>query len=184
MAAVNGIGSERNYENILNSAGKEKTQNVFGDAVFADSKEDDSLSVSDFFNLMIAQLTNQDFMNPVDDTQYLAQLAQFSSLQAMNELSQYSKTNYATSLIGKEVNIATTSNDEESGIVTGIVDRVSVRNNNYYVQVNGKDYSLNQVTAFGNASEESEEENEEIINTEIPENNEYYAGNDEVQIWL
>ena len=181
MAAVNGVSSERNYENIINSAGKDKVQSPFGDAVFSDSKDDDSLSVSDFFDLMIAQLTNQDFMNPVDDTQYLAQLAQFSSLQAMNELAQYSKTNYATSLIGKEVTIATTSEDEESGIITGVVDRVSVRNNNYYVQVNGKDYSLSQINSFGNVSEIQNEETTEENPSEISE---YYAGNDEVQIWL
>ena len=35
---------------------------------------------------MLNQLSNQDFMNPVDDTQYMSQLAQIASMQAMQEM--------------------------------------------------------------------------------------------------
>ena len=81
---VSGVDSERNYTNYIdktNSSGK------MYNAVFEDKDESD-LSVSDFFNLMITQLTNQDFMNPVDDTQYLAQMAQFSTMQEMMSVFQ------------------------------------------------------------------------------------------------
>lgn len=152
MSGVSGVNSDRNYDSIINSAGKDKTENVYGDAIFADSTKD-SLSVNDFFNLMITQLTNQDFMKPVDDTQYLAQLAQFSTMQQMTELAQYSKTNYATSLIGKEVTVATNDTESEESFITGMVDRVSVKNEKYYVQVNGKDYSLSQINSFGIVSD-------------------------------
>ena len=36
---------------------------------------------SSFLTLLVAQLKNQDFMNPVDDTQYVTQLAQISTMQ-------------------------------------------------------------------------------------------------------
>ena len=51
-------------------------------AVFTDEKSN-GVSVDDFLNLMVAQLRNQDFMNPVDDTQYVTQLAQFATMQQM-----------------------------------------------------------------------------------------------------
>ena len=43
------------------------------DAVFEEQKT--GVTADDFLSLMVAQLTNQDFMNPVDDTQYVTQLA-------------------------------------------------------------------------------------------------------------
>lgn len=170
MSGVNGVDSGRNYENIINSAGKEKTDNVYGDAIFSDSSED-SLTVDDFFSLMIAQLTNQDFMNPVDDTQYLAQLAQFSTMQEMKELATYSKINYATSLIGKNVTVST--NDTSGTLVTGVVDRVSTKNDTYYVQVNGKDYTLSQITSFGidNDDKTNSSDDTENPDAETGENN-------------
>ena len=50
------------------------------DAVFGDAS-DKAVSMEDFLTLMVAQLKNQDFMNPVDDTQYVTQLAQISTMQ-------------------------------------------------------------------------------------------------------
>ena len=44
------------------------------------------LNQDDFLTLMITQLKNQDPMKPTDDTQFIAQLAQFSSLEATNKM--------------------------------------------------------------------------------------------------
>ncbi len=44
-----------------------------------------SLNEGDFLKLLTTQLANQDPTNPVDNTQMLAQLAQFSSLSAQNQ---------------------------------------------------------------------------------------------------
>ena len=76
---VNGVDSDRNYSSIINGGG---TSGKVYNAVFSDDDSSD-LSVNDFFNMMITQLTNQDFMNPVDDTQYLAQMAQFATMQGI-----------------------------------------------------------------------------------------------------
>lgn len=77
------------------------------------------LGKDDFLKLMISQLKNQDPLNPMDGTQYAAQLAQFTSLEQLTNLnSNVSKsidTNYmltqsinntlAATLIGKEVKV-------------------------------------------------------------------------------
>lgn len=54
-----------------------------------------SLGKDQFMNLMLAQLNNQDPLNPTDNTQFLAQLAQFSSLEQMQNLNT-SVNNFAT----------------------------------------------------------------------------------------
>jgi flagellar basal-body rod modification protein FlgD len=47
----------------------------------------DSLGQADFLQLMTTQLQQQDPFNPVDNTQMLAQMAQFSSLATMTDVS-------------------------------------------------------------------------------------------------
>src|SRR5713101_137729 len=45
-----------------------------------------SLGKQDFLKLLMAQLQNQDPMKPMDDTQMIAQMAQFSALEATQSL--------------------------------------------------------------------------------------------------
>lgn len=123
------------------------------DAVFTD-KKGNSVSVNDFLNLMVAQLRNQDFMNPVDDTQYVTQLAQFATMQQMQEMATYMKTNYVMSLVGKNVTAAKLSVSGELHKETGAVEKISLVNNEYAVYVNGKRFTLEQIMEINGSSEE------------------------------
>ena len=51
-----------------------------------------TLGQADFLKLMTAQLNNQDPFNPVDNTQMVAQMAQFSSLSGITEMASTLKT--------------------------------------------------------------------------------------------
>ena len=114
------------------------------DFVLGDEK-DRTVSVQDFLNLMVAQLSNQDFMNPMDDTQYVTQLAQFATMQSMQELTYYSQANYVTSLVGKEVTVARLKLGGDVEKVEGRVERISLSNNEFAIYVDGKSYTLSQV---------------------------------------
>jgi len=59
------------------------------------------LTEGDFMTLLTTQLANQDPTNPVDDTQMLAQLAQFSTLAAADT------TNTDLSTISSQISTAT-----------------------------------------------------------------------------
>jgi len=75
--------------------------------------ETSTMGKDDFLKMMIAQLQNQDPLNPLDGTDFTAQLAQFSSLEQLNNINtqlevmslyQSSLNNSAAiSLVGKEV---------------------------------------------------------------------------------
>ena len=120
------------------------------DAVFTDKKDNSILDPSQFLNLLITQMQNQDFMNPMDDTQYITQMAQFSNMQQMQQMTEYSKTNYALSLVGKTVTASRMTTGGDLDTVTGVVDKVSLVNNEYIIYVSGKRYNLSQIMSIEN----------------------------------
>lgn len=83
------------------------------------------LGKDDFLKLLITQLQHQDPMNPSSDTEFIAQVAQFSSLEQMQNMNNATRQQQAFSMIGKYIS-GTTSADESgdarvvSGQVTGV----------------------------------------------------------------
>lgn len=93
-----------------------------------------TLNKDDFLRLLIAKLSNQDPLNPIDDESFVAELAQFSSLEQLSNmndslstdiqwnalLSQTISNTMATSLIGRTVRSDSSAVYLESGDSTDI----------------------------------------------------------------
>ena len=107
--------------------------------------DNSSLSMDDFFTLMVAQLKNQDMYNTTDNMEFISQMAQFSMVQALSDLSELSMTNYGVSLIGKEVTLASIDKDGMMSSYEGIVNSVNFFNGSTQVVVDGKNYPLSSV---------------------------------------
>lgn len=103
------------------------------------------VKVEDFLQLMIAQLTNQDFMNPTDDTQYVTQLAQFATMESMQELSHYSQVNYVSGLVGKTVTAASYGVGGKVNKEVGVVSKVDMSGDEFTFTVNGKQFTMSQI---------------------------------------
>jgi flagellar basal-body rod modification protein FlgD len=83
-----------------------------------------------FLQLLVYQLQNQDPLEPTDNSEMIAQLAQFSTLEQMNNLNEsFTTLNEnanrlsfvsASSLIGRTI----AGTDSEGSAVEGTVDRV------------------------------------------------------------
>ncbi len=100
-----------------------------------------------FLKLLVAQMKYQDPMQPTDNTEYVSQLAQFSSLEAMNNMSQSVDLQRATGLIGKVVTANKT--DEVTGVVTektGSVQFVSQSGSKTYLTIDGDQYELDEIS--------------------------------------
>ncbi len=118
-----------------------------------ETDSDQSVEVQDFLDMMVAQLANQDFMNPVDDTEYLSQMATFATMQQMQELAEYQQYTYTTNLIGKEVTVAKYGIGGNVEQDSGIVEKITLYDNEYMVFVNGNSYALNQIMELRAGSE-------------------------------
>ena len=114
------------------------------DAVFGDAS-DKAVSMEDFLTLMVAQLKNQDFMNPVDDTQYVTQLAQISTMQQMEEMAYNAKSTYVTSLVGKTVTAAKFTVAGDLKKTEGVVNKVSLLDGKFLIYVEGESYGMDEI---------------------------------------
>ena len=103
---------------------------------------DSALNMDDFLKLMVAQLQNQDMNNAADSSQFTAQMAQFSMVQALTDMSKQAQTSYGVSLIGKEV---TVKNESNNTVVTGTVDSVNFLNGETQILVDGNPYATSSV---------------------------------------
>lgn len=86
-----------------------------------------SLKEGDFLNLMMDQMKNQDPLNPADPTQYMAELASFSSLDEqiqIQETSSQTASNQAASsalaMLGQNVTYTDSNGNPGSGTVTAV----------------------------------------------------------------
>ena len=107
------------------------------------------LGKDDFLKLLITQLQNQDPTSPMENQEFIAQMAQFSSLEQMTNMStsfakmaSFISSQEATNTLGKtvELNVGDTT-------TTGIVEGAT-RGENPQILVNGMYYTLDKIAAI------------------------------------
>lgn len=109
----------------------------------------DIVGKDDFLKLLITQLRYQDPLNPIDDREFVAQMAQFSSLEQMQNMNKLlevftgtqqviSMFAQATNLIGCKVKV----DNGEGEAKEGVVEAVRFSQQGPVIIVDGKDYSL------------------------------------------
>ena len=83
-------------------------------------KTNNELGKDDFLQLLVTQLQHQDPLAPMEDKDFIAQMAQFTSLEQMKNMNNAVQITQATSYIGKQVTWADSQGTEQTGIVTAI----------------------------------------------------------------
>ncbi len=112
-------------------------------------KSGGNLDKDAFLQLLVAQMKYQDPLEPTSNTEYISQLATFSSLEEMQNMTSAMNLQRASNLVGQEVYIKVT--DPTTGNVGyehGKVNFVSYQNGKAYVNVNGEDYPLDNVQSI------------------------------------
>ena len=108
------------------------------------------LGADDFMKLLTTQLTSQDPMNPMKDTEFISQMANFTSLEQMRTLSKSFETftsdqkmSAAPAFLGRNVTVKNASGD-----ITGIVEAITLQNGKPAITINGKSYDTNLITGI------------------------------------
>ncbi|MCH5200141.1 MAG: flagellar hook capping protein [Oscillospiraceae bacterium] len=115
---------------------------------FEQSGKNTVLSIETFFTLLMAEMSNQDPLEPTSNTEFISQLANFTALQNSSNTLYYNTVAYAASLAGKTVTVATTKPGANGKleISTGVVTGVDISDSaNIEITVNGKRYLLSNV---------------------------------------
>ena len=113
------------------------------------------LDINQFLQLMVSELTNQDPLNPMDNTQLVQQIGELRSIAASDQLTttlqslqtQQSLTT-AASLIGKQVTALDTNNNDISGTISAVTVEVDQNDNSkrtYKVKIGDQTIDLNNV---------------------------------------
>ncbi len=105
------------------------------------------LGKDEFLNLLVTQLKYQDPLEPMDDKEFISQMAQFSSLEQMQNVNRSISALKAFSLIGKYV--YTDTNNEEginkSEYVEGEVTGVKISAGSIYLVTGEQDIPMDNV---------------------------------------
>lgn len=149
--AVTGVS---NNNNITNYNSQEQDKQILGK--------------DDFLKLLVTQLEYQDPLNPMEDKEFISQMAQFSSLEQMQNMSDtldkglgellssqqelllsynsWQAVANSLNLVGKEV----TGINSDGIEVTGVVEKVKMADGIPLAIVNGKELYLGQITEIRN----------------------------------
>lgn len=120
-----------------------------------------NMGKQDFLNLLMTQLRHQDPLNVQEDREFIAQLAQFSTLEqttnlglAMENLAGFQRLSQGAALIGKEITaLVDTGGEGEAHEITGIVEETRTENGEILLMVNGQAVKSQDITRIREAQE-------------------------------
>jgi flagellar basal-body rod modification protein FlgD len=136
MSATSSVNTQ--YNNIVNGAAS-------SDSI---SGPQQTLTQNDFLQLLVAQMENQDPLQPQSDTEMASQMAQFTSLTQTTAMSSSLSAMQANSLIGSTVTLQEPNSEQTtSGVVQSVVLGSESSDGAPQVVVNGTAYDLSQILA-------------------------------------
>ncbi|MCE9501912.1 MAG: hypothetical protein K8R21_15640, partial [Leptospira sp.] len=151
------VDFKKHFENLE----KEEAGGLKGIEIRSASRQ---LGKDDFLKLLITQLSHQDPTSPVKDQDFIAQMAQFSSLEQMKNISggiSKMESRQSYSLVGKIVSGPDIVNGET---VVGIAGALFFdTDGKTFVRVNGKTVDVNQITLISDPALLNQEKKEEPV---------------------
>lgn len=134
---------------VINSS----TQSASATSPQKKNTANDMIGKDAFFKLLVTQLRHQDPLSPMDDREFVAQMAQFSTLEQMQNLQGQMLRLNAMAMLGREVLILP---DNGGMPAAGVVDRVVTLDGSVQVAVNGQLYPVEWVNAVQPVIEEEQ----------------------------
>lgn len=114
-----------------------------------------------FLQLLVTQLANQDPTNPMEDRDFIAQMAQFSSLEQMNNVASELRGlrqmfSLSSGLIGRTVHWS-----DGDGVLAGVVDSIVLREGETLVQIGDREIPFERIIRVSDSPVEQDDPPEE-----------------------
>ncbi len=142
-------------------------------------KDGSILGKDDFLKLMITQLRYQNPLEPMDNTEYISQMASFSALEQMTNLNTsfervasvlydylipQMQWQHATQMLGKEVTYLNPSTEEDAEeFLTGVIESVLAKDGQIYFMINGSQIPVSSVIEIMASNDSNQELLEDIL---------------------
>jgi flagellar hook assembly protein FlgD len=123
---------------------------VPSDLSIANTSSDNlTLDMTDFLTLMITELTNQTIDDTADTSDMLNQMVMMQMVTALVNMTEAQGMSYSTSLVGKEVTVASYDSNNNMQEVVGTVSGVGTIDGNQVVFIGDEYYQLSSVLCVG-----------------------------------
>lgn len=109
------------------------------------SKNASSLGKDDFLQLLVAEMKYQDPLEPTSNTDYIAQYAQFSQVEALTNMQEANELANATALVGKTVTMNVVSASGVQSQISGRVEYVNSSGGDVFLYIDGIPYNYDNL---------------------------------------
>lgn len=125
----------------------------------AEKAGEQALGQNEFIRILVAQMSNQDPLSPMEDRDFIAQMAQFSSLEQLMNMSKAidrmsQSIGISSSLIGKSISWLTVPVDATDIPVmrSGVVESITIKDGDTYAVVEQEMVLLSRIVTVASPS--------------------------------
>ncbi|MDD6233744.1 MAG: flagellar hook capping FlgD N-terminal domain-containing protein [Lachnospiraceae bacterium] len=128
--------------------GKVYADYTSGTSTNKDTKGSDSLDKDAFLKILVAEMQYQDPLEPSSNTEWVTQMASFSQIEQLQDVTDTINEQKAAGLVGKRIIIAASDNTSgEVNYVTGKVQCIEKKSDGLYFSINDNLYSVDKLYA-------------------------------------
>lgn len=110
-----------------------------------------NLGKDEFLKILVTQLSNQDPTQPLQDKEFIAQMATFTSVEQLTNMAGEMKLlrqsiGFSSGLIGKTIGWTQKDSNGEPQTLSGVVDSIKIKESKQYAIVGDKEVPIDQIT--------------------------------------
>lgn len=136
------------------------------DSIKSGRDNDSGVTSEAFLQLLVAEMQNQDPLEPTSNTEWISQYATFTEVSEIQEIANTMDAVKAQGLVGEYVIMKVTKESSgETDYVSGQVDYVAYENDDVYLSINGELYSIKDLdTVADQKYMDAYAKSEEVVN--------------------
>ncbi|TMV52035.1 flagellar hook capping protein [Paenibacillus mesophilus] len=110
-----------------------------------------NMGKDEFLKILVTQLSNQDPTQPLQDKEFIAQMATFTSVEQLTNMAGEMKLlrqsiGFSSGLIGKTIGWTQKDSNSEPETLSGVVESIKIKESKQYAVVGDKEVPIDQIT--------------------------------------